>query len=198
MKKKALRQYEDFLRGSIVGKSPFPLSFPIGKVPKAYPDLLTSVTQLIDHSKATTGSGYTLVLETRKTRKHGPQSIPEKIYVETATDYLALLQKETEFSQFRSDIALIQTHVPALSNWASQYPLKVVEKAGYWPDLLKVCQYFQQHPRPNLYIRELPIAVHTKFIEEQQEILRSLLEEILPADQLVPVEGRRHAFEKRF
>ncbi len=88
--------------------------------------------------------------------------------------------------------------VPALASWIYRFPLKVIENSQDWPDLLKVCQYFQQNPKPNLYLRELPIAVHTKFIEEHQDILGSLLEEILPDDQLASVEGKGHTFEKRF
>ena len=75
----------------------------------------------------------------------------------------------------------------------------MIEYGNRWYDLLKVCRYFQQNPKPNLYIRELPIPVHTKFIEQNQGILRSLLEAVLPVNQLVPVEGEREfLFEKWF
>ncbi|MGA9378574.1 MAG: Wadjet anti-phage system protein JetD domain-containing protein, partial [Phormidium sp.] len=78
-------------------------------------------------------------------------------------------------------------------------PLKVIEYSDRWDDLLKVCQYFQQNPKPNLYIRELPIQVHTKFIEQNQKIIRSLLEVIIPVEYLVSIEGENNfTFEKRF
>jgi hypothetical protein len=59
--------------------------------------------------------------------------------------------------------------------------LKYVDE---WADILRVCRYFQLHPRPNLYLRELPIKVHTKFIEEHKGILRELLEIVLPEDAI--------------
>ncbi|MEO1394283.1 MAG: DUF3322 domain-containing protein [Cyanobacteria bacterium J06634_5] len=198
IRKKALRQYERFLKAGMSEERFFPIQFPVGKIPKAYPDLLKSVTQLLNGSKAEIGQGYRVTLDARNTRKYGQQSIPTQIYIDTEQDYLALLKKEQEFSRFCADSALIQSRVPQLASWVSEHPLKVVEKAGYWPDLLKVCDYFQKNPNPNLYIRELPIAVHTKFIEEHKESIRSLLEEILPAEQLMPVDGKRHTFEQRF
>lgn len=44
----------------------------------------------------------------------------------------------------------------------------------------------------------MPISVHTKFIEQNQGILRNLLEAILPPENLQPVEGEKNQLEKRF
>ncbi len=54
--------------------------------------------------------------------------------------------------------------------------MNVVENAYNWEDLLKVCHYFMANTNPDLYIRELPIKVHTKFIEENTAVLTSLLD----------------------
>ncbi|MFZ8310623.1 DUF3322 domain-containing protein, partial [Staphylococcus aureus] len=51
------------------------------------------------------------------------------------------------------------------------------------PDLIKVCRYFyQNNPPHNLYLRELPIEVHSKFIEDNTAALKKLLDNILPQD----------------
>lgn len=70
--------------------------------------------------------------------------------------------------------------MPKLKKWIELNPLKVIDNATNWDNLLKVCQYFQTTPQPNLYIRELPILVHTKFIEQNKGVLRALLLEIIP------------------
>ncbi len=186
IKQKALRQYKDFLRATVAREDFFPIELPVGRTPKSYPELQKAVTALINHSKETVGFGYRLALAVKNTRRHSVQSLPQEICIENATDYLKLLGKEDDFAAFKSDIALIQSSVPALASWIQRYPLKVVANHGHWSDLLKVCQYFQQNPTPNLYIRELPIAVHTKFIEENKGILRSLLEHILPDESSKP------------
>ncbi len=198
IKKKAARKYPDFLRATLDSSAFFPMELPIGSTPKIYPDLQQSVTALIDRSKESIGFGYTLMLEPTNTRRHGRQSLPKRIYIEAATDYLKLIDKTKEFERFTSDVALIRSTIPLLNAWLHQHPLKVVDNHSDWPGLLKVCQYFQHNPKPDLYIRELPIQVHTKFVEEHKKVLRSLLEAILPLEQLAPVEGEKHTFEQRF
>ncbi|MEM8505756.1 MAG: Wadjet anti-phage system protein JetD domain-containing protein [Cyanobacteria bacterium P01_D01_bin.1] len=198
IKKKAQRQYKDFLRATITGECFFPIDVPVGRPPKAYPDLHKAITELIDGSKSKQGFGYELVLETKNTHKYGLQSLPQQISIESESDYLKLIEQEQTFADFKADVALIQSSVPALSEWVQYYPLKVIANHGHWPDLLKVCHYFQQNPKPNLYIRELPIAVHTKFIEENKGILRSLLEQVLPAASSDSEEGKKLTFEQQF
>lgn len=198
IKKKALRRYEAFLRAAVSGERFSPVELPVGKVPKSYPELQKAVTELINSSKAKIGFGYTLELETKNTRKHSTQSIPRRICIENREDYLKLVEKEDTFTNFKADVNLIQETVPKLNLWVQQHPLKVVAHHGSWSDLLKVCCYFQKNPKPNLYIRELPITVHTKFVEENKRVLRGLLEYILPAEYLEPVEGGKHSFEQRF
>ena len=197
--RKAQRLYPDFLTSLITGEPFFPIEFPIGRVPKDFLERGEAIRQLKAYSKDTLGYGYTLELESRNTHRQGLQSRPSRIFIETVDDYLKLLKKEKEVFQFEEDIELIRTQVPELENWISQNPNKVVAYSDIWLDLLKVCRYFQHSPQPNLYIRELPIEVHTKFIEQNKPILRSLLEELLPAERLTSVENEKaDVFEKRF
>ena len=198
IKKKAARKYGAFLRATLAEESFFPLDIPVGGVPKSYPELQQSVTALIRYAKEKAGFGYTLWLEPTNTRKHGYQSLPKRICIESASDYLQLVGKVEEFEHFVLDIALIRATLPILEPWLCQYPMKVVANHGDWPELLRVCEYFQNNPKPNLYIRELPIQVHTKFVEEHKEILRSLLEAILSPEQLGSIQGKKPTFEQRF
>jgi len=59
-----------------------------------------------------------------------------------------------------------------------------------WTDVLQVCLYFIQNPRPDLYIRQLPIEVHTKFIEQNAALLFSPLDFLIPTDIRNPKESR--------
>ena len=199
IKKKANRKYPTFLASAITGEPFFPLTLPVGKLPKDYASLSQAVPELMSQSKDALGYGYVLELRTRNHREHGPQSLPEQIYIENQDDYLKLIKKEKEFLQFERDVELIRSSLPGLDQWMCDRPLSIIQNSGQWPNLLKVCHYFQQHPVPNLYIRELPIQVHTKFIEQNKSILRSLLDAILPATQLISTDGEKdYVFEKRF
>ncbi|NJO24790.1 MAG: hypothetical protein HC867_01875 [Bacteroidia bacterium] len=72
---------------------------------------------------------------------------------------------------------------PALTQWAKDNIPFLLNQAGNVPDLLKICRYFYQNKPPhNLYLRELPIEVHSKFIEDNTAALKKLLDNILPQD----------------
>ena len=165
IKKKAEKRYATFLASAITGDPFFPYSFPVGAKPKDFMVLKKAVSELINGSREVIGYGYSLTLKRRKTRGYVEQSLPYKICIETETDYLKLVKKEKAFSRFKADVALIQSNMPRLQPWICRNPLQVTENHGSWPELIKVCQYFINHPKPDLYIRELPIAVHTKFVE---------------------------------
>lgn len=198
IQQKAYNRYPLFLRSFLTQENFLPFEFPVGSFPKDYLSLRTELIQLIDKSKQSLGYGYKLEWESRKTHKHGQQSLPKRISIESEEDYLKLIKKEQEFLKFKADVNLIRVAVPELDRWLCQNPLEVI-KYSNWHDLLKVCQYFQSNPKPKLYIRELPIQIHTKFIEQNKDILRKLLEAILPIEQLTSVEGERECvFEKRF
>lgn len=199
IKDKANKCYSSFLSSLITEESFFPMDFSVGKRPKDFLELRKSVNELIDKSKESLGYGYTLELETIRTQQYGEQSLPKRVFVETELDYLKLINKQKEVTKFKQDIALIRAKVPELEQWLCRNPLKIVEHSDRWNELIKVCKYFQNTPKPNLYIRELPIQVHTKFIEQNQGIISNILEAILPIDQIVSVENEKeHKFQKRF
>ncbi|MEM7591386.1 MAG: Wadjet anti-phage system protein JetD domain-containing protein [Cyanobacteria bacterium P01_A01_bin.83] len=180
-------------------KNFFPLEFPVGKIPQDYIKLQDELTELLDNSKSKLGYGYSVELTTKNTHKYGQQSLPTKISIDSEIDYLKLLNKNSEFSKFKNNIKLIYASVPQLKQWTIKYPLKVIDYVDKWEDLLKVCSYFLAHPKPNLYPRELPIAVHTKFIEENKAIITSLLEAILPPEMIQVVDKKqKHIFEQKF
>ncbi len=154
-----------------------------------------AVEQLLKSSKEQIGYGYKVEFSPPKnTRRYGTQSFPTRIVIEE-TDYLKFIRKEKEFSAFKEAVALIRSEVPQLNTWLKQNPQKVINYLSKWADLLRVCLYFLANPKPNLYIRELPINVHTKFIEEHKGILRQLLDNLLPDDVIQKGESE---FEKRF
>ncbi|QSJ17298.1 hypothetical protein JYQ62_37670 [Nostoc sp. UHCC 0702] len=201
IKQKAESLYPQFLRTTISNEPFFPQVFSAGKRPdNNFIALREAVNQLLSESKQKLGYGYIVELKTLKTRKFGKQSIPQIIRIETEVDYLKLIKKEKEFVQFQVDVELIRLEIPELETWLYQNPFKIIKFAGLWVDLIKVCHYFQANPRPHLYMRELPIKVHTKFIEHNEAIICNLLEAILPPEVIQATEGEKNnrIFEKRF
>ena len=97
IQQKANNHYLLFLRSFLTQENFFPLELSIGSSSNDYLILRTEVTQLIDKSKQSLGYGYSLELKPRKTHKHGLQSLPERISIETEKDYLKLIKKSKNF-----------------------------------------------------------------------------------------------------
>jgi hypothetical protein len=195
IRQKAARLYLPFLSSWLQGEEFFPRYFAVGELPTEYIHLRDSVRRLLASSKEQRGYGYMVEGQVRKMHSHGAQTLPKRIGIETAQDFLWLIGKEAEFQQFQQDAALIRERLPQLEACMVQHPQRIVEQHGVWPDLLAVCAYFLEHPRPDLYLRELPIPVHTKFIEQHRGIVRELLEQILPPET---IEREASTFEQRF
>jgi hypothetical protein len=195
IRQKAARLYLPFLRACLRSDPFFPVVFPVGKLPADYLQLRACVRDLQAHSKEQHRSGYALEYQVRQKRSSGQQTLPVRVIIETEEDFLRLIEKEPEFCQFQQDAALIREKMPRLHDWMERYPQRVIEQHGNWIELLAVCRYFLEHSRPQLYLRELPVDVHTKFIEQHRGILRELLEQILPEESMF-VEAE--TFEQRF
>jgi hypothetical protein len=190
IRQKAERRYLDFLRSVLLEANFFPLDFPIGALPKDFLSLRDGIVKLNEGVKL----GYQVEYESSKTRQYGEQPRPKRIYVTDENSFLKLIKKQGEFQAFQRDISLIRSRLPELETWLIQNPQQVLNYSGQWEDLLAVCSYFIRHPRPNLYLRELPIEVHTKFIEQHLGILRLLLDFLLATEFIVDEKD----FHKRY
>jgi len=149
---------------------------------------------LISQSKEKKGFGYTLEFQQVKTKYVGTQDLPTSICFDTKNDYLKFLRKEEEVELFKESITKITDTFPQLKEWININPRKIIQNQAEWENILKVCQYFKQNPKPNLYIRELPIKVHTKFIERNQSVIKDLLDVVVSEHS----NKNKKQFEKRF
>jgi hypothetical protein len=127
-------------------------------------------------------------------RRWGKQRLPERVTFADEHSYLRTLGKAKEAARFRDNLELTRRRCATLISFLRDRPLEVVEFAESWPGLVEVCCYLQLHPRPNLYARELPLSVDTKFVEHHQSVLTRLLKIALPKDAVVET-GR---FEEQF
>ncbi len=193
IKKKAANKYKAYLQSIVEGESFNPIVIVGDKKPNE--DTVKfeeELRELISCSKEKKGYGYTIEYQTVKTKRHGIQDIPTYISFQTEYDYLKYINEEKDTAKFKKDISSILSSFPELKDWIYKYPIKVIEND--WESLLKVCKYFKAIPQPHLYIRELPIQVHTKFIENNKGIIRELLEIIIA--EHINVDEKQ--FESRF
>ncbi|MDR0506108.1 MAG: DUF2220 family protein [Dysgonamonadaceae bacterium] len=195
IKKKSENIYIEYLKSIVCGETFFPKALRSNKsVSSNFNEMRKELAEIIEYSKDRKGFGYSITYRQINTRQHGTQSLPEEISFQTETDFLKYLHKEKEVSNFRNNIHTILSQYSELKEWLTKYPQKIIDNQNQWDDILKVCNYFKINPQPNLYIRELPINVHTKFIENNKAIIKELLD-ILIADS---VKANETIFEKRF
>jgi hypothetical protein len=194
---RAERRYVDYLR-SICSGGPalFPLTVIGGGLrrPTDFAADRDAIALLRAESKEAKGVGYEIEWEERAFRKFGPQLVPATVRFATEEDFVGFLRKRSEVTLFRENLERIRKVLPELSDWIAARPLQVVAHGEDWRGLIAVVMYLKEHPRPNCYLRELPVAVDTKFIERK----KTILSEILPvaAPQTVGLDETR--FETRF
>lgn len=188
---KAKNKYKEFLRYKVDFSVTFPVEdfFPLiikadkGKVSD---DLLTRQKELqllINKSKNKTGSGYKLDFETVNSRKNGEQTEVSKIYFENESDYLSFINENKSFKLFYTAISQIKNS-NLLSNekfveWAKSHLTDLCaepESNHFWTDVCLCADWLNKNQDSNLYIREIPLPVHTKFIEQNKKIIKSLTE----------------------
>ena len=196
IKKKATSSYASFLSSLITQENIFPFEIRGNKSPgKTLETYRKEMDDLLSSSNANNKYAYTLDCVKTKTRFIGSQSLPKRIYFENEQDYVGYLNKIGEVKKFKEIRDTTLANFPHFKEWIGNNPLKVISNLEKWGDILKVVRYFHSSPNPNLYIRELPIKVHTKFIEKNKSILRELLD-IVTIDSLNKDE-KKH-FESRF
>ena len=195
IKKKASRKYTDYLRDVAAGKTFQPIEIPCDKkASDTIAEYQKEFNDIRSLSKEVKGYGYTIDWKTVKTKMLGTQGLPSKIKFETAEDFERFLQKVKEVDVFRKNVALINGKFSELQCWIEKYPLKVIDNSEYWSDILKVLDYFSKNPQPQLYIRELPIEVHTKFIEQHKTAIGELLDIVIKEK----INTNEKEFEKRY
>jgi hypothetical protein len=199
IKKQAEKAYEAFLIAFIKGDLFFPKEIRFRKIRpgetlEKYSHITESIKRLKEHTKEAAGYGYTIQYSEVNNRKIGKQFFPQKILFENEADYLRFIDKEKEFTKFKENVSIIIDGLPVLKDWVINNPMKVIDHSSKWQDLVAVCQYFVGNPKPMIYIRELPIEIHTKFVEENKGILKSLLDYLIEPD----INKTESDFEKRF
>ncbi|MBU1666609.1 MAG: hypothetical protein KKG92_14615 [Gammaproteobacteria bacterium] len=141
------------------------------------------IRALAEGTKEEGKPGYRLEYQEINHRQLGRNRLPVAAWLDTEGDALALIGKRREAQRFRELAVTIAQAFPPLQGWLSKRPLRVLEHAEDWPGLLGVLRWLAEHPRPNVYLRQIDVpGVHSKFIERHRALLGELLELILPAD----------------
>lgn len=183
LQRKAENRYRDVLKDLLRGNQPFPLriGYPRLKTSGNLQELRRSMHAIKSQSKASLNFGYTVEWQDVETRKFGRNEIPGEIGFVTAEDFFGYLGKEAEVAEILGAAAVIRERYPAASDWVvGNDRLLLGRKPGFWENVFEVIDYLKVSPMPDLFTRELPVRVPTKFIENNQAVIESLLRTVAP------------------
>jgi hypothetical protein len=140
------------------------------------------VRDLEQQSRPWLGFGYEISWREIEHRELGRNRVPIGISVPSRSDALRLIEKVAEADLFDALArTTLRTH-PELEGWMGRKPLLALEYARDWERILGVIEWFKQHPRSGLYVRQIDVAgVDTKFIEARKALLAELLDLALPS-----------------
>lgn len=197
IRKKALRQYPTFLAAVLRRERFFPLEIKgnKGRANAPMDELVPALRRLLEGAKKQAGFGYVVTLKSVNTRHAGTISMPDQILFENVEDYLKFIDKESEFLAFRNAAMQTRKELPALQNWMSENPKKVIKNLENWSFLLKIGAFLLKNAPFSNFSRSLPIDIPATFVEQHQTILGDILEAILPLEK---IDFSSKNFEKRF
>jgi hypothetical protein len=118
-------------------------------------------------------------------RQYGRNEFPKRIDFETQDDLLRYLGKRRQFARFVDAATKLRTQFPQLAPWLARHVLRFEKQhVPHIDGLLETAAYFQRHPRPGCFARELPLSTDTKFIEAQRSVLSEWLDVLLPPEAI--------------
>lgn len=158
----------------------------------SYASQYKNISDLLSNSKDSIGYGYSIAFENVNTRLYGEQQRIKSVFVDNPIDFVKLIDKENEYNNFLDALLVLKDYylnhnypLISLNNWISSNLDFVTEKKeeNFYPSLLLALTWLNENRFSNLYIREIPIEVHTKFIEENKKTLLSLFVNINALDE---------------
>lgn len=197
IRKKAENLYGEYLRSWVRGEdSFFPRPVPVSRVPNTDVAVAAQEVQTLRAgSKQVVGYGYSIDWEEINSRRFGRNQFPRRIFFETREDLLRVIGKQREFDSLAATVQFLRGQLPDLEPWIISNLRVLVSLEKEIPGLVAVAMFFRNTPRPDRFVRELPLPVDTKFIERNKGVLRQWLDRLLPPDSILADEEH---FERRF
>lgn len=164
------------LRAEAMAENLFPLRIPFGR-----PNTTEDFAHLRQEIECLAQASYPWHVEWKdiQTRKWGRQRWPVQLTFRSIEDLACALRQSSELDAFRNALRTARQTCPALEPWLRAKAHRIPEHISDWSGLLAVCAYFDAHPRPQCFPRQIPLPLSTKFIEEHSGVLREMLEVVL-------------------
>lgn len=130
-------------------------------------------------------SAYQIVWREINHRQLGRNKLPDAVVLPAEADALRLIGRSADAQRFDQLSAATLARFPQLKDWLARRALVALAEADAWDRIVAILAWFVDHPRPQLYLRQLDIVgVDSKFIEARKPLLAELLDLVLPDDAI--------------
>lgn len=202
IKKKLSRKWErgEFLSARLKNE-PLVLRYPLKKpATKDWVDNFDETRTWVD-GLVTAAKKHSFEIEFKEVahRQLGLNKFPQAVLFDSDDALFKSIGKLGSVHRFDVLCELILKRFPGLKPWLEKRAMIALAHDDDWPRLLAVLSFLQQHPRPEIYVRQLEIPeVDTKFIERQKKLLGELLDLVLPEEVIDWSATGVKKFEQRY
>jgi hypothetical protein len=142
-----------------------------------------AVRQWIEDLRNGEAKGYRIVWREVNHRILGRNMLPNEIWIDSRDQALAWIGKTRDAQVFKTIVDQTRRRQPLLLPWLANYPLRALECASDWTNLLDIVSWIQSHPRPGIYLRQVDLpGISSKLIERFRSVLSELLDLSLPPE----------------
>lgn len=179
---KVRRLYAKAVTSLLAGDTEFfPYQLTVDREPsRSISEAIREVAELRQNSKDATGVGYQIEWKTRRSRSLGLNEFPEKIWLPSMEDLVGLVDKKREWKRLSQAVCDVRIRLPQLHDWIPGNWRRLLEVESRLDGLIAVVEYLQRNPRPDCFLRELPLAVPTKLVQQNASLLSEWLDTCLP------------------
>jgi hypothetical protein len=195
----------DLLATAVTGEAMFPMSVelrrPQAGALRSRPDEVNRwIRALEKESRASRGFGYDIIwADTATGPAGGPTRLPKSLIIPTWADAVQLIGKKDVADCFQLLVQRTLEVCPQLRVWLARNALRAVKCDSYWDHLLTLVSWFREHPRPNIYLRQVDLpGINLAFIVQHRRLIGELLNEVLPPDAIDHSAPAVRSFERRF
>jgi len=175
----------------------FPLVINLKKIKQS--DIQKEFTTVLKESQLLIDSGLELTCKRFEFKNIGTQTLPVSVHFKDRKELLSYIGKEEEFEAFVSIYLELTCKYPRLKALLLKRAHLIIQNRFIWKELMAICDFFIDNPRPNVYIRALSIeGIDTKFIEKNRKIIDMLLSQILEDFDASIVSLKDFGFEKKY
>lgn len=112
--------------------------------------------------------------KTRRDRVFGEVHLPAAVAFDDIDALARFLAggAPADLRSFRQVADEVLRTLPELRSWLQRSPHRLLDVADAIPRLVAVSRWYREHPAPDVYLRQIPVAgVDTKFVERHRAVL---------------------------